>query len=96
MTTNVTDKIHTVGLCSFRLKLYKHFFLILQHDNCGGHEAAGVVCDTSTNTNEILEYREEAEVRIVPAEEEESYNDNCSLTIPLYFPLRLSETYYKR
>jgi len=67
-----------------------------KHDNCGGHEAAGVVCDTSTSTNEILEYGEEAEVRIVPAEEEESYNDNCSLAIPLYFPLRLSETYYKR
>ena len=54
------------------------------------------MCDTSTNTNEIVEYGEEAEVRIVPAEEEESYDDNCSLVIPLYFPLRMSETYYKR
>merc|ERR1711874_177468 len=67
-----------------------------KYDDCGGHEAAGVVCDTSTNTNEIVEYGEEAEVRIVPAEEEESYDDNCSLVIPLYFPLRMSETYYKR
>ena len=54
---------------------------ILQTDDCGAEEAAGVVCDTSTEDEQI---------------EEEPLYDNCSLATSLYFPLRQSETYYKR
>ena len=55
--------------------------IILQYDDCNGGEAAGVVCDTSTEDEEI---------------DDESLSDNCSLATSLYFPLRQSETYYKR
>ena len=60
---------------------------ILQTDDCGAEEAAGVVCDTSP-----LRYRFWLHEQI----EEEPLYDNCSLATPLYYTLRTSETYFKR
>ena len=65
--------------------------IILQTEDCGGGEAAGVVCDTA-RTN----HGTNPEKQIEKLDDEEETDDNCVLASPLYYPLRRSESHYKR